>query len=39
MAFVTEILSKLGLLTASMSEGRCVILMVDEPKCPKALIK
>lgn len=39
MAFVTEILSKLGLLTAGMSEGRCAVFLIDEPECPKSLIK
>lgn len=39
MAFVAEILSRLGILTAEMSEGRCTLFILDEPLCPKSLIK
>lgn len=39
MTFVAEILSRLGLLTADISEGKCTLFILDEPICPKSLIK
>ena len=37
--FFSSILSVLGLGAASVGSQACYILWIDEPECPKSLIK
>ncbi len=39
MRFFASVLKALGLGTANMGSQACLLWMVDEPKCPKSLIK
>ena len=39
MTFIASILSFLGAAVASTGSNACIVMMVDEPKCPKSLIK
>lgn len=39
MRFFASILKALGLGAANMGSQACLLWMVDEPKCPKSLIK
>ena len=39
MTFIASILSFLGAAVASTGSNACVFIMVDEPECPKSLIK
>ena len=39
MTLIASILSFLGSAAASTGSNACVFIMVDEPKCPKSLIK
>ena len=39
MTFIASILSFLGAAAASTGSNACSIIMLDEPKCPKSLIK
>lgn len=39
MTFIASILSFLGAAVATTGSNACVFIMVDEPKCPKSLIK
>lgn len=39
MGFLANILSALGLGSASTGSQACVFFLIDEPECPKSLIK
>ena len=39
MTFIASILSFLGAAVASTGSNACIVVMMDEPKCPKSLIK
>lgn len=39
MRFFASILKALGLGAANMGSQACLLWMVDEPECPKSLIK
>lgn len=39
MAFIASILSVLGTAVASFGSQACMLFLVDEPECPKSLIK
>ena len=39
MRFFASILKALGLSSATMGSQACLLFMVDEPECPKSLIK
>ena len=39
MSFFANILSLVGSAVASLGSNACVIMIIDEPECPKSLIK
>ena len=39
MAKVSKILAAVGALLASMGSQACMFVIIDEPECPKSLIK
>ena len=39
MDFLATILSALGSATANTESKTCLLMMLDEPECPKSLIK
>lgn len=39
MSFIASVLSSLGGLFANASSSACVVWWIDEPECPKSLIK
>lgn len=39
MAFVASLLATVGSFVASMGSQACVLFILDEPECPKSLIK
>lgn len=39
MSFLANILSLVGSAVATLGSNACVIVMIDEPECPKSLIK
>ncbi len=39
MTFIASILSFIGAAVASTGSNACIIIMLDEPECPKSLIK
>ena len=39
MTLIASILSFIGAAVASTGSNACIIVMMDEPKCPKSLIK
>lgn len=39
LSIIANILSGVGTLTANMGSQACMIVVIDEPKCPKSLIK
>lgn len=39
MTFIASILSFLGAAAASTGSNACIFVILDEPKCPKSLIK
>ncbi len=39
MTFIASILSFLGAAAASTGSNACFFVMLDEPECPKSLIK
>lgn len=39
MTFIASILSFIGAAVASTGSNACIVVMLDEPKCPKSLIK
>ena len=39
MNFLATILSAFGAAAASTSSSTCAFMMIDEPECPKSLIK
>lgn len=39
MAKVAKILAAVGALLATMGSQACILVVWDEPECPKALIK
>ena len=39
MTFIASILSFIGAAVASTGSNACILMMVDEPECPKSLIK
>jgi len=39
MEFLANILSNIGGAIAKTGSNACVVIMIDEPECPKSLIK
>ncbi len=39
MRLIASILSSLGTMVANMGSQACMFFLVDEPECPKDLIK
>lgn len=39
MGLIASILSTLGTLIASVGSQACIFVIIDEPECPKSLIK
>lgn len=39
MAFVASLLATVGSFLATMGSQACIFVVVDEPECPKSLIK
>ena len=39
MSFLANILSLVGSAVASLGSNACIVMIVDEPECPKSLIK
>ena len=39
MTLIASILSFIGATVASTGSNACVLIVMDEPKCPKSLIK
>ena len=39
MTFITSILSFIGAAVAATGSNACLLVMLDEPECPKSLIK
>ena len=39
MSFFANILSLVGSAVASLGSNACVVMIIDEPECPKSLIK
>ena len=39
MTFIASILSFLGAAVAATGSNACYFVMLDEPKCPKSLLK
>ena len=39
MAFVASLLAAIGSFAASMGSQACFLFFIDEPECPKNLIK
>lgn len=39
MAFITSIIASVAGFVASLGSSACVVLVIDEPECPKSLLK
>lgn len=39
MAFIASVLATFGSFIANIGSQACVLVIVDEPECPKSLIK
>lgn len=39
MGFLSDILARVGSLFASAGSSACMVVILDEPECPKSLIK
>ena len=39
MAFVASLLASVGSFLATMGSQACLLFILDEPECPKSLIK
>lgn len=39
MAFITSIIASVAGFVASLGSSACFVLVVDEPECPKSLLK
>jgi len=39
MGFVASLLAAVGSLVAGLGSQACMLFLVDEPECPKSLIK
>ena len=39
MAFVASLLATVGSFLATMGSQGCIYIILDEPECPKSLIK
>ncbi len=39
MSFIASILAAFGSLTAGFGSNACYFVFIDEPECPKSLIK
>lgn len=39
MSFITSIIASVAGFVASLGSSACFFLVVDEPECPKALLK
>ena len=39
MAFIASLLATIGTFVASMGSQACMVVVADEPECPKSLIK
>lgn len=37
--FLVNLLSNLGFIAAAPNDSECMIAFIDEPECPKCLIK
>lgn len=39
MTFVASLLATVGSFLATMGSQACMVIIIDEPECPKSLIK
>ncbi len=39
MTFLASLLATVGSFLATMGSQACIVVVVDEPECPKSLIK
>ncbi len=39
MSFITSIIASVAGFVASLGSSACFVFVIDEPECPKALIK
>ena len=39
MGFISSLLAKLAGSAANVGSSACILFMVDEPECPKSLVK
>ncbi len=39
MGFISSLIAKLAGAAANVGSSACLVFMLDEPKCPKSLIK
>ncbi len=39
MAFITSIIASVAGFVASLGSSACFVFVIDEPECPKALLK
>ena len=39
MAFLSTVLATIGSLVATLGSQACFLVLIDEPECPKSLIK
>lgn len=39
MAFISSIIASVAGFVASLGSSACLVFVVDEPECPKSLIK
>jgi len=39
MSFLANILATIGTLVANVGSQACIMFILDEPECPKSLIK
>lgn len=39
MKFLSNLFASIGNLAASFGSQACMLIFIDEPKCPKSLIK
>lgn len=39
MGLVASVLATLGTMVASLGSQACIVVIIDEPECPKSLVK
>lgn len=39
MGLIASVLATLGTMVASIGSQACIVVIIDEPECPKSLIK